>query len=231
MIQIYPYENLGQVDHGWLQARHHFSFSSYHDPKRIHFGNLRVINDDRIAPGRGFAPHSHQDMEIITYVREGAISHEDSLGNKGRTEAGDVQVMSAGTGVTHAEFNWENTLTRLYQIWIFPNKNQVTPRWDSKVFPKDFIDTQLPVLVSGKAAHRDAEALFIHQDAAIYGGKMKNGQRIEQNLLGNAYLLASFGEFTVNNQLLKAGDGAEITEENSIIIQAHSDCEVLIIEV
>ncbi len=231
MIQVYPYENLGSVDHGWLQAWHHFSFGSYHDPKRIHFGNLRVINDDRIAPGKGFAPHSHQDMEIITYVRAGAISHEDSLGNQGRTEACDVQVMSAGSGVTHAEFNRENTLTRLYQIWIFPNKKQVTPRWDSKVFPKDPVDKQLPVLVSGKTIHRDTGALFIHQEAAIYGGKLKSGQTIRQNLTGNAYLLASSGQFTVNDQLLKEGDGAEISEENLLTIQANSDCEVLIIEV
>ena len=167
MIRVYPYENLGHADHGWLNARHHFSFASYRDPKRVGFGQLLVINDDVIAAGRGFAPHPHNDMEIITYVREGAITHEDSMGNVGRTGAGDVQVMSAGTGVIHSEKNLEPGQTRLYQIWIEPREQGVKPRWEAAQFPKQPVTGTLPVLVSGQAQHAGTEALMIHQDAAI----------------------------------------------------------------
>lgn len=122
MIELRPFDSLGGANHGWLDAKHHFSFADYHDPARVNWGNLRVWNDDTIAPQTGFPPHSHRDMEIITYVREGAITHEDSLGNKGRTEAGDVQVMSAGTGVRHSEYNREDVTTKIFQIWIIPTR-------------------------------------------------------------------------------------------------------------
>jgi len=131
----YPYQELGRANHGWLDARHHFSFASYYNPKRMGFGTLRVINDDIIKAGRGFDTHSHRDMEIITFVREGAITHKDSNGNVGRTEAGDVQVMSAGSGVSHSEFNLETKDTNIFQIWIEPNQIGVKPRWDSHEFP------------------------------------------------------------------------------------------------
>ena len=124
MIDHRPFDTLGHANHGWLDARHHFSFASYHDPKRMGWGALRVWNDDEIAPRNGFPAHPHRDMEIITYVRQGAITHEDSLGNKGRTEAGDVQVMSAGSGVRHSEFNLEDETTRLFQLWIFPARGR-----------------------------------------------------------------------------------------------------------
>ena len=122
MINLIPYEQLGGADHGWLKAKHHFSFANYQNPHRIRFGPMRVINDDIVAPKTGFDPHPHDNMEIITYVRKGAITHKDDMGNEGRTEAGDVQVMSAGTGVVHSEYNLENEETNLYQIWMFPNK-------------------------------------------------------------------------------------------------------------
>ncbi|NMW24467.1 pirin family protein, partial [Rhodanobacter denitrificans] len=136
MIERRPFDSLGGADHGWLNAKHHFSFAGYNDPGRMGWGALRVWNDDTIAPQTGFPPHPHADMEIITYVREGAISHKDSLGNEGRTEAGDVQVMSAGSGITHAEYNLENETTRIFQIWIIPDGHGEPPAWGARPFPK-----------------------------------------------------------------------------------------------
>lgn len=231
MITLYPYEKLGHADHGWLDARHHFSFARYWNPDRVEFGALRVINDDRIAAGKGFDPHSHDNMEIITYVRKGAITHRDSLNNEGRTAAGDVQVMSAGTGVSHSEYNAESEETTLYQIWIEPNRRDVTPRWDQKEFPKEPVKDQLPVLVSGQPEHNDTEALVIHQDAAIYGGTLTKGTRVTQTIKHQAYVLASIGEITINGQRMKQGDGAEIKDETSLLIQAETDAEVLVIDV
>ena len=231
MITVYPYENLGHADHGWLNARHHFSFASYRDMNRLGFGQLLVINDDVIAAGRGFAPHPHNDMEIITYVREGAITHEDSMGNVGRTGAGDVQVMSAGTGVIHSEKNLEHGQTRLYQIWIEPREQGVTPRWEAAQFPKQPFTGALPVLVSGQAQHEGKGALMIHQDAAIYGGNITAGTTITQTIRHQAYVLASVGSFTVNGTALKQGDGAEVTGDKTLTITATSDAEVLVIDV
>ncbi len=136
MIEVRPFETLGRFDNDWLSARYHFSFSDYRDPQRMGFGPLRVWNDDRVRPGQGFAPHGHRDMEIITYIRKGAITHEDHLGNRGRTEAGDVQVMSAGTGITHAEYNVEESDTELFQIWVEPAVLGVRPRWATGGFPR-----------------------------------------------------------------------------------------------
>ena len=136
MIDIRPFASLGHANHGWLDARHHFSFASYHDPARMSWGAIRVWNDDRIAPRSGFPPHPHRDMEIITYVRTGAISHRDSMGNAGRTAAGDVQVMSAGTGVRHAEYNLEDEATTLFQIWVLTDKPGARPGWGARRFPK-----------------------------------------------------------------------------------------------
>ncbi|MBY0355804.1 MAG: pirin family protein [Rickettsiales bacterium] len=231
MIVHYPYANLGHADHGWLDARHHFSFSSYYDPSRTGFGALLVVNDDRIAAGRGFGTHPHDNMEIITYVRQGAITHKDSLGNEGRTRAGDVQVMSAGTGVLHSEHNHEREETTLYQIWILPNQQSVTPRWEAKEFPKTLSTDALEVLVSGMARHKDAKALFIHQDAAIYGGLLSAGSTIQQPIVHQAYVLASHGSFTLNGVMLHQGDGAEISEESVVNITALQDAEILIIDV
>ena len=149
MIDIRPFATLGHADHGWLDARHHFSFAGYHDPARMGWGRIRVWNDDRIAARSGFPPHPHRDMEIVTYVRTGAITHQDSLGNKGRTGAGDVQVMSAGTGVTHAEYNLEDEETTLFQIWIESDRPGAPPGWGAKPFPKDARDGRFQLLASG----------------------------------------------------------------------------------
>ncbi len=227
MITIYPYESLGRANHGWLDARHHFSFASYYDQVRMGFGALRVINDDIIQAGSGFDTHPHKDMEIITYVREGAITHRDSHGNEGRTEAGDVQVMSAGTGIQHSEFNLENRETRLFQIWIEPNIHGVEPRWDSHIFPKEARNDTLALLVSG-----DGQApLYIHQDAYIYAGKIMANNMVEQVIKHQAYLLVSEGELEVDGNTLTKGDGVAVTEQASVSIKAASDSEVLIIDV
>jgi redox-sensitive bicupin YhaK (pirin superfamily) len=231
MITVYPYDTLGHADHGWLNARHHFSFARYWNPKRTEFGTLRVVNDDIVSAGNGFGAHPHDNMEIITYVRQGAITHKDSMGNEGRTGAGDVQVMSAGTGVFHSEYNLEPENTRLYQIWIEPNARNVKPRWEAREFPKGEVSDGLPVLASGQPEHQGTDALYIHQDAAIYGGRLKPGQRITQTVKHQAYLLASEGSFTVNGATLNKGDGAEVTEDKTLIIEAKTDAEIVIIDV
>jgi redox-sensitive bicupin YhaK (pirin superfamily) len=231
MHTIYPYEKLGGADHGWLKARHHFSFASYHDPKRMEFGTLRVINDDWIAAGKGFDPHPHHDMEIITYVRQGAITHRDSLANEGRTGAGDVQVMSAGTGVVHSEYNREPVDTNLFQIWILPNQKGVPPRWEAREFPKTPVKDALVPLASGRAEDIKAGALMIHQDATIYGGRLRAGQRLTHPLTHQAYMLVSEGEITLDGVRMKKGDGAEVTEQTHITIEAVMEAEILVLDV
>ena len=231
MINVYPYETLGHASHGWLDARHHFSFSVYWNPKRTGFGELIVINDDKVAAGKGFGTHPHDNMEIITYVRKGAITHKDSLGNSGRPAAGDVQVMSAGTGVFHSEYNHESEDTTLYQIWIKPDKRNVEPRWEAREFPKIPSRAMLTPLASGRAEHTELGAAFIHQDAAIFGGNLVAGTTITQGVKHQAYVLVSRGEIIVNGVKLKQGDGAEITDEHALAIEAVTDAELLVIDV
>ena len=176
MIDIRKFDSLGHADHGWLDARHHFSFASYHDPNRMGWGRIRVWNDDKIAAKSGFPPHPHRDMEIITYVRTGAITHQDSMGNKGRTAAGDVQVMSAGTGVTHAEYNLEDEETTLFQIWIETDKPSAQPGWGAMPFPKESREGQFQLLASGNG---DDGVLHINSDARILGATLKAGETLE----------------------------------------------------
>ena len=229
MINKISYNQLGGANHGWLKAKHHFSFASYHNPKRMHFGPMRVINDDIVAPYKGFDPHAHDNMEIITYVRKGAITHKDDMGNEGRTEAGDVQVMSAGTGVVHSEYNLEDEETNLYQIWMFPNKKNVKPRWDAKQFPKKPVTDKLQALVTG-FEYPDKNSLKIYQDAAIYAGRINKGSKITQAIKEQAYVLCSDGTFQIENVELNKGDGAEITDMKQIAIVAKEDCEILLID-
>jgi len=231
MITVYPYESLGHANHGWLDARHHFSFAMYFNPARRGFGDLLVINDDTVASGRGFGTHPHDNMEIITYVRRGAITHKDSMGNVGRTEAGDVQVMSAGTGVFHSEYNLEPVDTKLYQIWIEPNQQNVAPRWEAKQFPKEPVTDRLALLASGMKEYGNQQAAFIHADAAIYGGRLTAGTSLTQPIKHKAYVLASEGELLVDGKPMKKGDGAEITDLATVTIQAITDAEVLVIDV
>lgn len=231
MIKIYPYEELGHRDFGWLNARYHFSFGDYRNPERMGFGNLRVINDDIVQPGEGFGTHPHDNMEIITFVRKGAITHKDSTGNEGRTAAGDVQVMSAGTGIQHSEYNNEDTETSMYQIWIIPRERGVEPRWEARNFPKEPANDALPLLVSGHDSDKDKGAMFIHADAAIYGGRLNKGTEITQPVGQSGYLLVSEGSITVDGREMKKGDGAEITGLDTIRLQAVEDAELVLIEV
>jgi hypothetical protein len=174
MIEHRPINSLGHAHHGWLEARHHFSFAEYHDPERVHWGALRVWNDDTIQPHTGFPPHPHANMEIITYVREGAITHQDDLGNKGRTVAGDVQVMSAGTGIRHSEYNLEPGVTRIFQIWIIPDERGGPPSWGSRPFPKEDRSGRFVALASGITG--DDDALPIRANARVMGATLRQGE-------------------------------------------------------
>lgn len=230
MIERRPFEGLGGADHGWLKAKHHFSFASYFDPNRMNWGSLRVWNDDEIAANSGFPPHPHADMEIITYVREGAITHEDSLGNKGRTEAGDVQVMSAGTGIRHAEYNVEPETTKIFQIWIEPTRRGEQPQWGAKPFPKGGRAGQFVVLASG--FQEDADALPIRTDARVVGATLKAGESADYPL-GSArrgYLVPAMGEVEVNGVRLNARDGAAIHGEDVITVRALADAEIVLVD-
>ncbi|MEQ1489721.1 MAG: pirin family protein [Terricaulis sp.] len=232
MIEKRPFDSLGRHDADWLAARYHFSFSGYHDPKRVHWGALRVWNDDTIQAKTGFPPHPHSDMEIITYVRSGAITHQDSMGNKGRTEAGDVQVMSAGSGVTHAEFNLEDESTTLYQIWIVPKERGGKPYWGAAKFPKDERAGSLVTLASGFADDQEAGALPIRQDARLLAATLKSGQSVAYQLGEGryAYLALAKGTARVNGVELGARDGAAIRDEGELRIEAGEDAEIVLVD-
>lgn len=236
-ITVVPYNTLGKAEFGWLSARHHFSFGHYHNPAKMGFGTLRVVNDDKISAGTGFDPHPHKDMEIITYVRKGEIRHKDNLGNEGTTPAGSVQVMSAGSGITHAEYASETETTTLYQIWIHPRQKGVTPRWDMAEFPQKPVTNQLPLLVSGHEADQQHGALFIHADATLHGGKLAQGTTITQAFGPKAYVLVSSGEITLNGHSLAGGDAAQVESPSAsagqgaphLQITATEDAEVVVI--
>ena len=233
MIDIRPFASLGGADHGWLKARHHFSFAGYHDPERLHWGRLRVWNDDEIAPGTGFDPHPHRDMEIITYVRDGAITHRDSMGNVGRTAAGDVQIMSAGTGVVHGEWNMEDEVTRIFQIWILPDRRGAAPNWGARQFPKAAREAAFEVLASGRPQDEGTGALPLNVDGAVMAATLRAGQAVTLPLAAGraAYLVPARGAVTVNGQALGARDGAAIREESAVTIAAQEDAELVLVEV
>ena len=228
MIDIRKFETLGHADHGWLDARHHFSFANYHDPDRMGWGRIRVWNDDKIAGKSGFPPHPHRDMEIVTYVRTGAISHQDSMGNKGRTAAGDVQVMSAGTGVTHAEYNLEDEQTTLFQIWIETDKLSAPPSWGAMPFPKDSRAGAFQLLASGD---KDAGALTINADARILGATVEAGKSIafDADPARHLYLVPS-GRVRVNGVEAGPRDGVAITGETRVEIEAEDAAELVLVD-
>ena len=230
MIDIRPFNSLGHADHGWLNARHHFSFANYHDPARMGWGAIRVWNDDEIAAQSGFPPHPHSDMEIITYVRTGAITHQDSMGNKGRTGAGDVQVMSAGTGVRHAEYNLEDETTTLFQIWVLTDKPGAEPSWGAKPFPKADRAGNFVTLASGFA--EDAEALKINAAARVMGATLKAGEASELSLdpSRHTYLVAVNGAIEVNGVRAEPRDGVAVTGENGLKIVAVEDAEIVLVD-
>ena len=230
MIELRPFEALGGENHGWLDAKHHFSFANYRDPSRMNWGALRVWNDDTIAPGTGFPPHPHRDMEIITYVREGAITHEDNLGNKGRTEAGDVQVMSAGTGVAHSEYNREDVTTKIFQIWIIPTESGGQPSWGAKPFPKTDRSGRFVTLASGVPG--DTDALPIRTDARVLGATLKAGESAEYPLgaARKAYLVPAIGKVQVGDVIAKARDGVAVSELDTVTVTALEDSEVVLVD-
>lgn len=231
MIERRPFASLGGANHGWLDAKHHFSFAEYHDPKRMHWGAMRVWNDDTIQPGTGFPPHPHAEMEIITYVREGAITHQDDQGNKGRTEAGDVQVMSAGSGIRHAEYNREPGVTRIFQIWIFPDERGGKPSWGTKPFPKGERSGSFVALASGMQG--DDDALPIRAKARVLGASLKAGESTEYRFTDatrHGYLVPNIGKVEVDGVTLEARDGAAITGVESIHIRALEDTELVLVD-
>ncbi|MGH6744064.1 hypothetical protein EDF58_1011220 [Novosphingobium sp. PhB57] len=230
MIELRPYDSLGGANHGWLDAKHHFSFAGYHDPARVHWGNLRVWNDDAIAPQTGFPPHPHRDMEIITYVREGAITHQDNLGNKGRTEAGDVQVMSAGTGITHSEYNLEDVTTKIFQIWIIPTRDGEEPSWGAKPFPKGDRSGQFVTLASGY--ENDNDALPIRTNARVIGATLKAGETAEYPLGKDrkAYLVPAIGAVQIEDVRVNARDGAAISDLDVLRVTAIEDSEIVLVD-
>ncbi len=233
MIRVFPKDTLGGFKNDWLNSKFHFSFADYYDEARMNFGPLRVINDDLIKAGSGFDLHPHRDMEIITYVRTGAVHHRDTLGHKGKTGAGDVQVMSAGTGIAHAEHADPSDDTTLFQIWIQPKSRGIQPRWEQAEFPKAPVTSALKLLVSGREGEAGDGVLAIHQDAALYGGRMDKGTTLTHNVRGatGAYVVISAGEVELNGTPMKMGDGAEVTAEELLQIRSLTDAELLVIEV
>lgn len=235
MIKHYPYKSLGNANHGWLKSKHHFSFANYYNPTRMGFGKLRVVNDDWVEPNTGFPSHPHRNMEIISFIRSGAITHQDSTGNKGVTKTGEVQVMSAGTGIVHSEYNRTKDPLTFYQIWIETNKKEVQPRWESKKFRTEQ-DSELTLLASGYPEDKGI-ALFINQEARIYGGKIAKDTIIEHNIQHQAYILASDGMFKVEDNsgsrigtiTMNKGDGAEITHSKSIFYEHQLTVKLLLL--
>src|SRR5690606_22992447 len=230
MIDIRKFETLGHANHGWLDARHHFSFANYHDPDRMGWGALRVWNDDAIAAQAGFPPHPHRDMEIITYVRTGAITHRDSMGNTGRTAAGDVQVMSAGSGVTHSEYNLEDEDTTLFQIWILPDQGGGNPGWGARQFPQADRSGRFVTLASGIAG--DADALPIRADARVAAATVSAGDSVSYDLGAgrHAYLVAAKGRIRVNGEEAAPRDGIAIRDLDRITVEAIDDAELVLVD-
>ena len=230
MIEKRSFDSLGHAQHGWLNARHHFSFADYYDPARTSWGTIRVWNDDEIDPNSGFPPHPHRDMEIITYVRKGAITHKDSMGNEGRTGAGDVQVMSAGTGVQHAEYNLEDETTTLFQIWVQTDKPGARPSWGAAQFPKADRSGKFVTLASG--FEDDAEALKINSAARVLGATLAKGETAELSLdpTRHAYLVATKGPILVNGVRAEARDGVAITGVDKVSVTALEEAEIVLVD-
>lgn len=231
MLTIRKSDDRGATDLGWLDGKHTFSFGEYHDPRHIHFRTLRVINDDRVAPGGGFPTHPHQDMEIITYVISGALEHKDSTGGGGVIRPGDVQMMSAGSGVTHSEFNHSKSEpVRLLQIWIFPEQKRLDPSYDQRHFAEaERAGTLRPVVTPDG---RDG-SMVIHQDASIYAGVLASGDRVE-HAIGDGrgvWVQVAVGGVTVNGQSLAEGDGLAVENESSLeIVGGAERSEVLVFD-
>ncbi|MFN0195582.1 MAG: pirin family protein [Planctomycetaceae bacterium] len=230
MIQIRKAADRGHANHGWLDTYHTFSFSTYQDSNHVRFRSLRVMNEDRVAPGQGFGTHPHRDMEIVTYVLEGALEHKDSMGNGEVLRPGEFQRMSAGTGITHSEFNPSATEpVHLYQIWLFPERKGIEPSYEQKRFPEADRHNRLQLVAS-----RDAEAgsLLIHQDARIFLANIDDGERIEHPIADgrHAWLQVLLGAVSLNGPAMQTGDGAAVSEESMLQIQATGDAEIMLFD-
>lgn len=243
MIQVIPSADRYFADHGWLQTHWHFSFSDYHDPENMHWSALRVFNDDVVQPGQGFGMHPHRDMEIITLVLEGALEHRDSLGNTGVIRPGEVQVMRAGTGIVHSEFNHSKSEPlHLLQLWILPRTKGLVPRWEQRTFsPAERAGKLLPVVSPalntrqvGESSGKIAGTMQIDQDAAIYISSLKAGQQVthasDSAAPRKAYLFVTEGEVEVNGSMLAAGDQARIAGESQLVIKAKKDADLILLD-
>ena len=228
MQMIIPSETRGSADHGWLKAKHTFSFADYYDPERVNFGTLRVINEDRVAPAQGFGTHPHRDMEIVTYPISGAIEHKDSMGNGTIIPAGEVQRMTAGTGVLHSEFNHsQDEELHLLQIWILPERNNLEPGYEQRAVPREEKLNRLRLI--GSRDGRDG-SLTIHQDVDLYASVLDAGQKVQLGGVGDRRIFVQVvaGNIDVNGTRLAAGDGLQLTEAEEVIVSAGSESEVLL---
>ncbi|MBO9685556.1 MAG: pirin family protein [Mitsuaria chitosanitabida] len=237
MRELIKSSDRGYADHGWLKSFHSFSFADYHNPRRMGFGPLRVINEDRIAGGTGFGTHGHRDMEIISYVLSGELAHQDSMGNgtpgganAGVIRPGDVQRMSAGTGVRHSEFNHsKDGQTHFLQIWIMPDRQGVTPGYEQKHFAEADKRGQLRLVASPDGAQ---DSVSIHQDARLYAGLFNGDERTERPLAADrlTYVHLVRGKLTVNGEALETGDALQLAREDRLVIEAGQDAEVLVFD-
>lgn len=230
MIQIRRAEDRGHFNHGWLETYHTFSFGDYQDPNHHQFRSLRVMNEDRVEPGKGFGTHPHRDMEIVTYVLEGALEHRDSLGNGAVLRPGEFQRMSAGTGITHSEFNPSDTEpVHLYQIWLFPERKGIEPGYEQKRFPEEQRHNRLRLVAARDAAEG---SLRIHQDARIFLSTLEGGRQVRHAPAEgrHAWLQVLRGNVSLNGHTLQTGDGAAVSDEKLLTIEAAGDAEIMLFD-
>ncbi|MGS2737915.1 pirin family protein [Sinomicrobium sp. M5D2P17] len=230
---LHKAETRGDANHGWLHSRHTFSFANYHDPDRMHFGALRVLNDDRVSAGMGFGTHPHQNMEIISIPLKGDLEHKDSMGNVAVIKSGDIQVLSAGTGITHSEYNKnKDKEVKFLQIWVFPNKQNVTPRYDQITLKAEDRANRFQQVLSPSP---DDAGVWIHQDAWFYMTRLEKGRELSYSLKNpennGVYVFVLSGNVTVNNQSLNHRDGLGVWDVRELAIKADSGTELLLMEV
>ena len=228
MQTIIPSTTRGSADQGWLKAKHTFSFADYYDPERVHFGALRVINEDRVAPGQGFGTHPHRDMEIVTYPISGSIEHRDSMGNGTVIPAGEVQRMTAGTGVLHSEFNHsQDEELHMLQIWILPERRNLEPGYEQRPVPREEKLNRLRLIASRDG--RDG-SLTIHQDVDLYASVLETGKQVRLDGVGDRRIFVQVvaGDIDVNGERLSAGDGFQLTDTDEVLVKAGSEAEFLL---
>jgi len=230
MIEIIPADSRGAADHGWLKAKHSFSFADYHDPERMGFGSIRVINEDRIEPSQGFGTHPHKDMEIVTYIINGALEHKDSMGNGSVIRAGDVQRMTAGTGVRHSEFNHsESEAVHLLQIWILPQELSLQPGYEQEHFDREDKLNQWRLIASSDGRN---SSMRVHQAVDLYASVLEAGIQLQHSFASghSGYLQIVSGTMIANGEQLEAGDGAAINDENELMVESASEAEAILFD-